>query len=216
MMTSTIAESGAFLRSDPEVPVPDLQMVFVIGIVDDHARRLHLGHGYSCHVEVLRPKSRGSVRLASPDPRATPLIDPNFLDDERDMDVLARGVQIQMKILLSSPFNPYRGKMMYGTAHDDLDAIKREIRSRADTQYHPVGTCKMGPAHDAMAVLDDRLRVRGIHALRVVDASVMPTLCGGNTNAPTIMIGEKAADLIRQEAGRLLPPAMEIIDESSA
>ena len=200
LITSSIAESGAFLRSSPEVQVPDLQLVFVIGIVDDHARKLHLGHGYSCHVEVLRPKSRGQLTLASPDPQAAPLIDPNFLGDERDLQLLVKGVQQQMDMLLSRPFDAWRGKMMYPVQRDDAAAIAEDIRNRADTQYHPVGTCKMGPDSDALSVVDARLRVRGVQGLRVADASIMPTLTGGNTNAPTIMIGEKAADMIRADA----------------
>jgi len=199
LITSNFAESGAFVRSAPEVAVPDLQMVFVVAVVDDHSRKLHLGHGYSCHIEVLRPHSRGNVRLASPDPRAAPLIDPKFLDDARDLDLLVKGVQLQMDILQASPFDAYRGKMLYPIDRNDTAAIAEDIRNRADTQYHPVGTCKMGPDNDPMAVVDARLRVRGVEHLRVVDASIMPTLCGGNTNAPTIMIGEKAADMIRTD-----------------
>jgi len=198
--TSNFAESGAFLRSSPEVEVPDLQMVFVVGVVDDHSRKLHLGHGYSCHIEVLRPHSRGSVKLASTDPHAAPLIDPAFLDDPRDLELLVKGVQLQMDILGARPFDPWRGKMLYPVDRNDTAAIAEDIRNRADTQYHPVGTCKMGPDSDPTAVVDTRLRVRGISGLRVVDASVMPQVSGGNTNAPTIMIGEKAADMIRADA----------------
>lgn len=199
MISSSIAESGTFLRSAPDVRVPDLQLIFVVGIVDDHSRKLHLGHGYSCHVDVLRPFSRGTVTLASSDPRAAPLIDPNFLSDERDLNLLVKGVQIQQAMLESKPFDAYRGKMLYPVNANDKAAIVADIRNRADTQYHPVGTCKMGTDSDPMAVVDARLRVRGMDGLRVVDASIMPTVCGGNTNAPTIMIGEKAADMIRAD-----------------
>jgi choline dehydrogenase len=196
-VTSTFAESGAFFKSSPELSVPDLQLVFVVGIVDDHSRKMHLGHGFSCHVDVLRPHSRGTVTLQSADVTQAPVIDPQFLSDERDMELLVKGVQIQQSIIESSPFDAIRGKMLYPVDKNDKAAIMKDIRNRADTQYHPVGTCKMGPANDSMAVVDAQLRVHGTQGLRVVDASIMPTLCGGNTNAPTIMIGEKAADLIR-------------------
>lgn len=195
-VTSTFAESGAFFKSSPELSVPDLQLVFVVGIVDDHSRKMHLGHGFSCHVDVLRPYSRGTVTLQSADVTQAPVIDPQFLSDERDMELLVKGVQIQQSIIESAPFDAIRGKMLYPVDKNDKAAIMKDIRNRADTQYHPVGTCKMGPANDSMAVVDSQLRVHGIQGLRVVDASIMPTLCGGNTNAPTIMIAEKAADLI--------------------
>jgi choline dehydrogenase len=200
MVTSSIATCGAFLRSAPDVAVPDLQLVFVLGIVDDHARKLHLGHGISCHVDLLRPHSRGTVGLASANPHDAPLIDPNFLADERDLSLLVKGGQIQQRILESKPFNPIRGKMLYPVRADDEAAMAQDIRNRADTQYHPVGTCKMGPDSDPMAVVDAQLRVRGVQGLRVADASIMPTLIGGNTNAPSIMIGEKLADLLRSNA----------------
>ncbi|MDM0114970.1 GMC family oxidoreductase N-terminal domain-containing protein [Variovorax sp. J22R133] len=197
LVTSNFAESGAFVRSSPDVEVPDLQMVFVVALVDDHSRKLHMGHGYSCHMEVLRPHSRGNVKLASRDPKAAPLIDPNFLGDERDLDLLVKGVQLQMDILEAKPFDAYRGKMLYKVDRNDKKAIAEDIRNRADTQYHPVGTCKMGPDGDPMSVVDAQLRVRGVQGLRVVDASIMPQVCGGNTNAPTVMIAEKAVDMIR-------------------
>jgi choline dehydrogenase len=197
VIASSIAEAGAFVRSAADVSVPDLQLVFVVALVDDHGRKLHTSHGFSCHIEVLRPYSRGTVKLASADPRVAPKIDPNFLADERDLDLLVKGVQLQMDILQSSPLQPWRGKMLYPVQRDDTAGIIADIRARADTQYHPTSTCKMGPASDPLAVVDAQLRVHGLQGLRVVDASIMPTVTGGNTNAPTIMIAEKAVDMIR-------------------
>jgi choline dehydrogenase-like flavoprotein len=194
-ITSNYAESGGFIRSSPGIEVPDLQLIFLVGLVDDHARKPHLGHGFSCHVDLLRPKSRGSVTIARRDARAAPLIDPNFFAEPEDMHVMLRGAKIQHRLIASSPFDAVRGKMLYPVDIEDDAALEDAIRSRSDTQYHPVGTCKMG--QDPMAVVDARLRVHGIAGLRVVDASIMPTIIGGNTNAPTIMIAEKAADLIR-------------------
>ena len=205
MVTSTFATGGAFFRSAPDAAVPDLQLVFVIAVVDDHARKLHLGHGISCHVDVLRPYSRGTVGLNSIDPREVPRIDPRFLSDERDLALLVKGAQAQQRIIESRPFDAIRGRMLYPTRADDVQGLIADIRNRADTQYHPVGTCKMGPASDPLAVVDARLRVRGIDGLRIADASIMPTLTGGNTHAPTIMIGEKAADMIREDARAAAP-----------
>lgn len=198
MVTSPFAESGAFLCSSPDVSVPDLQLIFVMAIVDDHGRRMHMGHGFSCHVDLLRPQSRGSVMLASRDPRDAPIIDPNFFGEEADFIALMKGAQIQQKIIESRLFDPIRGKMLHPVQAGNLEELANDIRNRADSQYHPVGTCKMGT--DKLAVVDPRLRVRGVEGLRVVDASIMPTLIGGNINAPTIMIAEKAADMIREDA----------------
>ena len=197
MITSAIATAGAFLRSAPEITVPDLQLVFVIALVDDHARKAHVSHGISCHVDVLRPYSRGTVGIQCADPRVAPVIDPQFLSDPRDLQLLIKGGQAQQRLMESTAFDRVRGKMLYPVKANDTRAMEQDIRNRADTQYHPVGTCKMGPDSDPMAVVDAQLRVKGIDSLRVADASIMPTLIGGNTNAPTIMIAEKGVDLIR-------------------
>jgi choline dehydrogenase-like flavoprotein len=201
MISSAYATAGAFIRSSPEVVAPDLQLIFVIAIVDDHARKLHLGHGISCHVDLLHPFSRGIVGLNSTDQRDAPLIDPGYLSDERDLQMLVKGGQIQQRIIESKPFDPVRGKMVYPVRTGDVAAMEADIRNRADTQYHPVGTCKMGPASDPLAVVCAQLRVKGVEGLRVADASIMPTLVTGNTNAPAIMIGEKVSDLIRADTG---------------
>jgi choline dehydrogenase-like flavoprotein len=195
LFASPMAESGAFLRSDPALRRPDLQVHFVIGIVDQHLRKLHLADGWSAHICVLRPHSRGSVGLTSTNPLAPPRIDPAFLSDPRDLAVMMKGVRRLEEILSSPALAPWRGRRLY--PHDGSNAgLEADIRARADTIYHPVGTCRMG--QDDLAVTTPDLRLRGIEGLRVVDASVMPTLIGGNTNAPTIMIAERAAEMIRR------------------
>ncbi len=200
MLTTNFAEAGGFIKSQPSEPIPDLQLHFVIGKLVDHGRKTTFGHGYSCHVCVLRPKSRGSVKLASADPMALPLIDPNFLGERDDMDRLLRGFRLMRHILSQPVLAGYRGAELPASAgaHTD-EQIEQFIRSHADTIYHPVGTCRMGG--DALAVVDPELRVHGMAGLRVVDASIMPRVVGGNTNAPTIMIAEKAADMIKATHG---------------
>lgn len=195
MIATPFAEGAAFLKTALDLDRPDIQLHFVIGIVDDHARKLHLGHGFSCHVCVLRPKSRGSVRLGSKDPTEPPEIDPQFLSDPGDLEVFKEGVRLSRKIMAASPLADYIHNELFLKENPDDDKLEHHLRSRSDTIYHPVGTCKMGS--DDLAVVDPNLKVRGIAALRVVDSSVMPRLIGGNTNAATIMIAEKAADLIR-------------------
>jgi len=197
LLTSNFAESAGFYSSDDQIPAPDIELTFIVGVVDDHTRKFHLGHGYCAHATLMRPKSRGSLRLASADPKADPLIDPNYLDDEDDMNRLVKGLQKLLDIMESKQFDKVKGKMIYPLDRDNISQLKEYIRKNADTEYHPVGTCKMGPDSDPMAVVDDQLRFKGINNLRVVDASVMPTLVTGNTNAPTIMIAEKAVDLIK-------------------
>jgi choline dehydrogenase-like flavoprotein len=196
MLTTNFAEAGGFIKSDPGEARPDLQLHFVVGKLVDHGRKTVFGHGYSCHVCLLRPQSRGSVQLASRDPAAAPLIDPNFLGDADDLQRLVRGFKIMRRILSQSALAGYGGRELPASAGATTDEqIEAFIRSRADTIYHPAGSCRMGSG--ALDVVDAKLQVHGVAGLRVVDASIMPRLVSGNTNAPTIMIAEKAADMIK-------------------
>jgi len=165
---------------------------------------MHWGHGYSCHVCVLRPHSRGTIRLASADPAAAPRIDPAFLSDRRDMETLKAGARLMRQIMEAPALARYRGRELYPAGSSDHE-LEAAIRARADTIYHPAGTCRMGS--DTTAVVDPALRVNGLEGLRVVDASIMPRLIGGNTNAPVIMIAEKIAAGIRADRKNAAEPA---------
>jgi len=199
MLTTNFAEAGGFIKSSPSETLPDLQLHFVIGKLIDHGRKTVFGHGYSCHVCLLRPKSRGSVTLASGDPMAAPLIDPNFFGERDDMNRLLTGFKLMRTLLQQPALAGYRGRELPASAGAQTDAqIEAFIRGHADTIYHPVGTCRMGSG--PMDVVDAQLRVHGVQGLRVVDASIMPSIVGGNTNAPVIAIAEKAADLLRSAA----------------
>ncbi|HJP99457.1 MAG TPA: choline dehydrogenase [Rhodanobacteraceae bacterium] len=197
--TSNLAEAGGFARTSAALDLPDVQYHFLPAIQENHGLTLRrsLGFGFSLHVCVLRPRSRGEIGLKSADPLADPRIQPNYLADPADLRTLVAGVRTARRILAARAFDPYRGRELSpGESINSDAAIADFVRQRCETLYHPVGTCKMGV--DAMAVVDPELRVRGLHGLRVVDASIMPTLIGGNTNTPTTMIADKAADRIRQ------------------
>jgi choline dehydrogenase-like flavoprotein len=195
IFTSNIAEAGGFLKTSPELAAPDIQLHFCIGILESHGRRLHARRGFSTHVCVLRPQSAGTLTLASRDPLAAPLIDPGFYTHPADIETMVKGFRLARGISQSPLLDSHRGREMFTAGIASDDEIRAVLRRRSDTIYHPVGTCRMGV--DGAAVVDPHLRVRGVEALRVVDASIMPTIVGGNTNAPTIMIGERASDFIR-------------------
>lgn len=199
MLTTNFAEAGGFIKSRPEESAPDLQLHFVIGKLVDHGRKTVLGHGYSCHVCLLQPHSRGSVRLAGRDPMQAPLVDPNFFGHPDDMARMVRGVQRMREILAQPALAQYGARELPASAQARTEAqIEQFIRQYADTIYHPVGSCRMGPG--PLDVVDAELRVHGVQGLRVVDASIMPRIVSGNTNAPTVMIAEKAVDLLRRES----------------
>jgi len=196
-------EAGAFIKSRPDLEVPDLQMHFVAAIMYDHARENADRHGFSTHVCLLRPESKGFVGLKSNDPFEHAFIQANYLSAESDLTAMREGVKAVRKVLGQKAMDPYRGPELRPGAYIQSDEeIDDWVRKNAETIYHPVGTCKMGMANDEMAVVDSELKVKGVEGLRVVDASVMPTLIGGNTNAPTMMIAEKASDMI---LGRAAP-----------
>jgi len=196
-LANSITQAGGFLKSSPEVAVPDIQLHFVPLLFDDCGRDLGLlsGHGYSLHVCVLRPKSRGKLSLKSANPREPIKIDFNFFSDPDDAKVLVNGIRVARKILASAAFDGHRGEELHpGVSVESDEALLQKCKDRLGLVYHPVGTCKMGS--DPMAVVDSELKVHGIHQLRIVDGSVMPTLISGNTNGPIIAMAEKAADMI--------------------
>ncbi len=197
LFTTNFAECGGFIKSSAEQKVPNLQLHFVIALVDNHARTLHTGHGISCHVCLLNPKSRGTIKISGPSIDDPILIDPNFYGEESDLEEMVKGFKLTQTLMQSEAFKSMiKEDLFTANVHTD-EEIRQVLRDRSDTVYHPVGSCKMGV--DEMAVVDPRLRVYGIQNLRVVDASIMPKVVNGNTNAPAIMIAEKAVDMINQD-----------------
>ncbi len=196
LISTNFAECGGFLKTRPELAMPNLQLHFVVALVDNHGRTLHGGHGISCHVCLTNPRSRGSVKLSGPHMDDPLKIDINFLADPQDMEDMVAGFKITKKLMDAQAFKPIIKQDIFSSQVQSDEDIRKLLCQRVDTVYHPVGSCKMGI--DEMAVVDPELKVHGIDGLRVVDASIMPSVVNGNTNAPVIMIAEKAVDMIKQ------------------
>ncbi len=197
---SNLAEAGGFVKTRSDLPRPDIQFHFVPGYFIDHGFTKHAGYGFSLSATLLRPHSRGYLRLKSADPLAHPLIQPCYLQQEDDFPSLIEGIRLSRRILQAPAFDRLRGPELFpGDAVQNDAAIADYLRAKAESIYHPVGTCKMGC--DSMAVVNSQLQVYGTQGLRVVDASIMPNIVGGNTNAPTIAIAEKAGALINVSTG---------------
>jgi choline dehydrogenase len=196
MLASNAAEAGGFIRTSPTLDRPDVQYTFMVGL-KDNPRTLPRKHGYFLHMAVLRPRTRGTVELASADPAAKPVLRPQFLEDRRDVLTLMAALREARRIIAM----PALQRLVGGRTLARPGAGRRRragafIRDKVATTYHPAGTCKMGPDSDPQAVVDAQLRVHGVEGLRVADASIMPNLIGGNTSAPSMMIGERAAHFI--------------------
>ncbi|WP_281560163.1 choline dehydrogenase [Thalassomonas sp. RHCl1] len=197
LLTSSVCESGGFIKSHPNVSRPDLQFHFIPGAMDDHGRnsKMLFNYGIALHVCLLRPKSRGKVSLFGNKAYLHPRIELKMLDDHDDLEKMTAAVKIAREVLDQSPLSDNNGQELIPGSHcQSDDDIKAFLQQKANTIYHPVGTCKMG--QDELAVVDASLKVHGLQGLRVVDASIMPTIISGNTNAPTMMIAAKAADMI--------------------
>ena len=194
VFANNILHAGGFIRSRPDLDRPDLQLILLPAnrtLENPNAK----GHGYGIIVLLMRPQSHGRVSIASSDPLAPPRIDPQFLKERADVDLVVHGMKLARQMLADQAFDPVRGpEILPGEGVRDDAALEAYARNRCATAFHPVGTCRMGPGDDA--VVDAQLRVHGVEGLRVADASIMPRVIGGNTNAPAIMIGEKAADMV--------------------
>ncbi|WP_436902504.1 GMC family oxidoreductase [Halovenus halobia] len=197
--STNIGEAGGFTYVDESEPAPDLQFHFAPMYFMEHGfANPEEGQGFSIGATQLRPESRGYIELASDDPFDHPVIEPNYFSEQKDLDVIVEGVKQAREIAQQDALDDWRGEEVWPGEDVQTDAeIEEHVRETGHTVYHPVGTCKMGD--DDMAVVDDELRVHGVSNLRVVDASVMPTISSGNTNAPTIAVAEKAAELITEE-----------------
>jgi choline dehydrogenase-like flavoprotein len=215
LIASTPAQACAYVRSSPSVDITDISLHFLPCGVLDHGRKPVEGHNMTFHNNVMRPRSRGEIRLASSNPADMPLIDPNYAADPYDMQVLIECVKWGRRIMSTKAMKPYVGReKLPGPSVQSDEEIAAYVRQYAETDYHPVGSCKMG--NDRMAVVDDQLRVHGLRGLRVADSSIMPAVIGGNTNAPTMMIAAKAADMILNSLPNQYRPANELQHETHA
>lgn len=194
-LTSNVGEALAFIRTREGLAAPDIELIFAPAFFMEHGAANPPGHGFTVAAILLRPDSRGSIALRTKDPAAPPVVRPNYLSAGGDLATLIAGVRYVRKLVGTSAFAPFRGNEVWpGPSLEDDGPLGDFIRQRCETLYHPVGTCKMG--NDPAAVVDDRLRVRGVRGLRVADASIMPTIIGGHTHAVAVMIGEKAAEMV--------------------
>jgi choline dehydrogenase-like flavoprotein len=207
MLASNAAEAGGFIRTRTGLDRPDVQMTFMVGM-KTNARTLPRAHGFVVHVAVLRPSTRGRLELASRDPAARPVMRGRFLESAADVETLVAGMKEARRILTMPALRPCSGAELAPGPQASSDAdLAAYVRATATTTYHPVGTCRMGPANDAGAVVDAQLRVHGVAGLRVADASIMPDIIGGNTSAPSMMIGERAAAFIAEGSRARQPGA---------
>ncbi|MEM1383913.1 MAG: GMC family oxidoreductase N-terminal domain-containing protein [Pseudomonadota bacterium] len=195
------AEAGAMIRSTSVIEQPDLHVQFVVALLETALRRVPLHDGFTGRIALLQPRSRGSVTLAGAGPRSAPKIDPGFFSDRRDLRVMVHAARLLRRLLETHALETHRGEMAFGPAGDTEMEIEFDICSRAASLYDPVGTCAMGPVGSEERVTDHRLKVCGVDGLRVADASVMPTIPSAPTLATTVMIAEKAAQMIREDAG---------------
>jgi choline dehydrogenase len=191
-LTSNVAEAVGLVRSQPELAAPDLELLFAPVLFSDEGLAPPQEDGFTVAAIALQPKSTGSVTLRTADALDLPLIDPRYLSDPEDLRVLVEGSRLARQIVAESPLSKYaREELAPGTGARGDEELAEQVRGRAQTLYHPIGTCRLG------TVVDAELRVRGLDGLRVVDASVIPRIPRGHTNWPTVMVAEKAADLIR-------------------
>jgi choline dehydrogenase len=194
-LTTNVAEAGGFIKTNPDLQTPNLQFHFIPAYFLNHGFTKPEGHGFTFVPTLLSPQSKGSIYLRSTNPLDSPVIQPNYLEKAADLEVLVAGVKLARKLVQTKAFDEFRGEELFpGFEIQDDEEIHTFIRNMAETLYHPVGTCKMG--YDALSVVNSQLQVHKVKGLRVVDASIMPFIVGGNTNAPTIMIAEKAAEMI--------------------